>query len=867
MSDGRKRLSGSQYRKSAKVKKEKEDEVIRKSRKVESYFHKVDSDVSEPNELSTVNQLFSLKATENSGGSSGGGEVADKGNNSSNLIAGSDNCYSKSEQDLCEILVCESYETDPGKCEVSLELVSSDPAKWICNEETRDYIATHGISFQNSGADFSKSKRMYADGPRYCSKNIFERKLRNGETVKRQYLVYSESEDCVFCVPCRLFGGTTVFGQTGFSDWRHATERLNEHESSQAHRNCIMTLKERGKKLGKIDEKLTKQLDDEIEYWRNVLKRVVAVVKALATRGLAFRGTDERIGSPNNGNFMMSLELIAQFDPFLAEHLKKHGNPGKGNTSYISFATYEQFIQIMGEEVVSTIVAECQAAKYFSISVDSTPDVSHTDQLTFIVRYVKQNGEPVERFLCFIPNAGHKSSELADTVFTILSKYKLDITNLRGQSYDNARNMSGKYTGLQARILEKNNLAVYSPCSAHSLNLIGTCAAECCIEACNFFDMLQKLYNFFTSSTYRWKLLQESQDIVQDKSDMAATSKVTVKGLSGTRWSAREDACRSLNRNWSMIIRALEKIEADDNEKLTTRLEARGLLKKLSRLETAISARVWDAILGRFNAVSKVLQRVDIDISDVVQQYDALAVFVAECKTSFEVYEEEAKAKSGLQDYDVSKRKIKKKTFFDDDDDDSQNKESFQTSSKTPRETFVDHTYLTILSKLEYELKRRSEAYRIINDKFGFLSHLRNTPASEVASEAKKLKEIYKDDLEEEFVNECLHLRGYLIKREQVEMSPLRLSKILHEDDLQGVFPNVDIALRIFFCTPASNCSGERSFSVLKRVKNYLRSSMLQERLNALAILNIESEMVQALDFDRLVTSFAEKRSRRRRIM
>ena len=91
--------------------------------------------------------------------------------------------------------------------------------------------------------------------------------------------------------------------------------------------------------------------------------------------------------------------------------------------------------------------------------------------------------------------------------------------------------------------------------------------------------------------------------------------------------------------------------------------------------------------------------------------------------------------------------------------------------------------------------------------------------------------------------------------------------KILHEDNLQGVFPNADIALRIFVCTPASNCSGERSFSVLKRVKNYLRSSMLQERLNALAILNIESEMVQALDFDRLVTSFAEKRSRRRRIM
>jgi hypothetical protein len=57
-----------------------------------------------------------------------------------------------------------------------------------------------------------------------------------------------------------------------------------------------------------------------------VWQRVVETIKYLATRGLALRGSDENIGSPHNGNFLGALELIAI-------HLKKYGNPGKGNTS------------------------------------------------------------------------------------------------------------------------------------------------------------------------------------------------------------------------------------------------------------------------------------------------------------------------------------------------------------------------------------------------------------------------------------------------------------------------------------------------------------------------------------------------------
>lgn len=71
-------------------------------------------------------------------------------------------------------------------------------------------------------------------------------------------------------------------------------------------------------------------------------------------------------------------------------------------------------------------------AKYFSLSVDSTPDISHTDLLTVVLRYVASNGEVAERFLPFIPIASHKEEELTTTVLNFLYQNNIEIINPRG---------------------------------------------------------------------------------------------------------------------------------------------------------------------------------------------------------------------------------------------------------------------------------------------------------------------------------------------------------------------------------------------------------------------------------------------------
>ena len=107
---------------------------------------------------------------------------------------------------------------------------------------------------------------------------------------------------------------------------------------------------------------LVKQINGEKQYWREVLRRVVSVIKFLGERGLAFRGNDEMPGSPLNGNYLGILELLSQFDPFLGAHISKFGQMGRGSVSYLSSTTCEEFVELMGQKTKQAIINELQNA-------------------------------------------------------------------------------------------------------------------------------------------------------------------------------------------------------------------------------------------------------------------------------------------------------------------------------------------------------------------------------------------------------------------------------------------------------------------------------------------------------------------------
>ena len=72
----------------------------------------------------------------------------------------------------------------------------------------------------------------------------------------------------------------------------------------------------------------------------------------------------------------------------------------------------------------------------------------------------------------------------------------------------------------------------------------------------------------------------------------------------------------------------------------------------------------------------------------------------------------------------------------------------------------------------------------------------------------------------------------------------------------------MDVLLRIYLVLMISNCSGERSFSKLKLIKNRLRTSLGQEKLNQLTIMNIEYVM-REIDFEHIVADFSKRKARK----
>ena len=511
----------------------------------------------------------------------------------------------------------------------------------------------------------------------------------------------------------------------------------------------------------------------------------------------------------------------------------------------------------MGKRVLSVIVDEIKLAKYFSISVDSTPDMMHVDQLTVIVRYVQQSG-PVERFIKFIPMFSHTGSDIANIIIDFMGENDIDIGNCRGQSYDNAANMSGKYNGVQAIIREKCSVAYYVPCTANSLNLVGKFAAESCPVVVCFFDLLQRIYVWLVASTHRWQVHRKHLKGLP-----------VHKALSGTRWSARYDAVRAMNRGYENNLSALKELASDENQTRDSRLEAEGFLKKLQRLEVAILLEIWDIVLERFHRTSISLQKEGLSLNSAVHLLESLLDFVKSQREEFDSFEAKGKMKSVIKDYkESSKRPLKKKRHFDEVG-------SSIESELSNSEKFKVNVFLVIFDGLASALQKRLEAYTFVQGKFGFLSNLTEITGYEIQKAARILMETYPNDFEDCFPSELEHIsklfknhseEDQIRAREQEYCRELEMLSLLNRYNFTHSFPNVHIMLRIYLSMMISNCSGERSFSKLKRIKDELRCCMAQNRLNLLSLMSIEKDILNSLSFTDTIHEFAMMKIRKRPI-
>ena len=76
----------------------------------------------------------------------------------------------------------------------------------------------------------------------------------------------------------------------------------------------------------------------------------------------------------------------------------------------------------------------------------------------------------------------------------------------------------------------------------------------------------------------------------------------------------------------------------------------------------------------------------------------------------------------------------------------------------------------------------------------------------------------------------------------------------------------VILLAKLILVMPATNAISERSFSALRRMKTYLRSTMKQERLNSIMTLHIHKDLTDKLQLDEVANSFVSKSDRRQQV-
>ena len=141
-----------------------------------------------------------------------------------------------------------------------------------------------------------------------------------------------------------------------------------------------------------IDHIVVRNMGDSFKKWEHIFSAIVKTVLYITERGLALRGSVEKLGDPLNGNFLGLLELIAEFEPllnlFLAKVRKSQKDGRRIQAHYLSCTSQNEFLGRCGDKVRNFVVDECRSAVFFSTIVDATPDNSHIEQQTFVLRYV-----------------------------------------------------------------------------------------------------------------------------------------------------------------------------------------------------------------------------------------------------------------------------------------------------------------------------------------------------------------------------------------------------------------------------------------------------------------------------------------------
>lgn len=568
--------------------------------------------------------------------------------------------------------------------------------------------------------------------------------------------------------------------------------------------------------IANIDSNHIKLVKENREY----IKLLIETLQYCAYQGISIRGHRENEDSENMGNFLELIKLRAKDNIILDRYFLQK----EKSFRYVTGTHTNEFISLMAKTVTLSIIKDIQIAGIYSILIDETQDLARHEQVSFIIRYVDSSLNTHEVFIGFFRTARTDGRSLTNLIKEVLNSYNLRIEDIRGQCYDGAASMRGSYSGVQARILTENPLAMYIHCHAHILNLCLVDLAKQVAYVRNTFGTLNALYTFIGASSKRYGIFEQIWVKMGNK-----TGPKTLKSLSDTRWSCRLDALNSVLLNFTVIVNTLEDISEKDT---INGSDASSLLFSITNFEFVFCIVFLNDVMQETQILSKYLQSPNTNYASVSTMTQQTVASLNDYRSNSAFNKTWDKAIEITRKNSIGSPKLPRKRTVPLKLGGGQ---IISSNIRSVQDMYKINIYNVVLDIIINEIEDRFKE----ND-LKVLQALKDVIVSEIpqTNAIKLVCKTYEFDVDEVTIELAMFNR--MFKKKYSVYNITNKVEYLLCGELHIGFSNFMKIIKIFLTVPINTATCERSFSCLRRLKNYLRTSMGQERLSALAVLQIQ---------------------------
>lgn len=617
----------------------------------------------------------------------------------------------------------------------------------------------------------------------------------------------------LYCWPCLLFSTENgVWSKVGFDNLNSLTLAICRHEKSINHIKCFLQINTFGR--NRIDHLLDEQKktsdlmhNEKVKKNRAILKRMIDAVCFLAKQELPLRGHDESSTSINRGNYLELLELIRLYDPILDNHLKE-STVFRGTSSAIQ----NDLIASVGSLITDKLKEELNQADFVALILDETSDIINKSQLSTVIRFIDKNGDAQERFLNITDVSNDRSATaLFEHVKIILNNFDVG-KKLVAQTYDGAAVMSGQNNGLNVKVQELYPCAFFVHCYSHMLNLTLQQSASNIKECRVFFQTISGLAAFFSKSSKRTYVLQNSV-------------KRKLPSIAPTRWNFTSRLVNTVKENYDMLLLFFEHIhENSDDWDSESILKAQGFLFFLKKFSSQFLLNIFSKIFSYTDVLFDILQTKAMDIAYCIKKVNEIIIKLQELRENdFEKILNDLNVNGNCSDPPARKR-----TQINRIDDNLSSRclfsEIFDNILNQIKNRFES------MGKLEFFSLLYSELYEKHNKLF---------PDNEL----KCLEKQYGSFFDIPRLKNELHV---LYSSADFKDKPIfEIIKFMRLNKLDLGLKETYKLAKLIATIPSTTASEERTFSALKRIKTYCRSTQGQDRLSSLGILSIEKKIIR----------------------